>query len=270
MVTLSLIRTRTALVVIVLVAVCAALAWSGPETAGAQASSSTSVSANWAGYAVTGASYRRVTGSWVVPQGRCTAGSPTASATWVGLGGFKPESGSVEQIGTQFECTDSGSPRYAAWYELLPAASVTIPMKVRPGDTVSASVTVVRTHVSVVLRNRTTGERFAKRLHMSAPDVTSAEWIVEAPSACTRTGGCDVLPLSDFGSTPFSHVSATSTDGHTGNPADAAWSATALTLSHSGASGIPSGLSSQGSSFSVTYLPAAATRAAAARLHPAR
>jgi hypothetical protein len=257
--TVALIRKRTALVAVVLLA-CAALGWGGLEAGRAQATTASAVSANWAGYAVTGAKYRRVTGTWVVPSLSCTPGSPSASAAWLGLGGFEPESGSVEQTGTQLECTNSGDARYAAWYELLPAAPVTIPMKVRPGDSVSASVTVARTHVAMVLRNRTTGERFAKRLHMSAPDVTSAEWIVEAPSACTGDGSCDVLPLSDFGSTSFSHVAATSTDGHRGNPADVAWSPTALTLNDSRASATPSGLSSNGSSFSVTYQQGAVGR----------
>ena len=33
-----------------------------------------SVSQNWAGYAVTGAHYGRVSGTWVVPAVRCTVG----------------------------------------------------------------------------------------------------------------------------------------------------------------------------------------------------
>jgi hypothetical protein len=147
----------------------------------------------------------------------------------------------------------------------VPAASVTIPLKVHPGDGMSASVTVVRTQVALVLKNRTTGARFAKTLRMPvAPDVSSAEWIAEAPSACTRSGNCEILPLTDFGTMRFSSAAATSTGGHTGTPGHPEWKSTMLTLSDvaagpaagPGASAIPSALSSHGS-FSVTYQPGA-------------
>jgi hypothetical protein len=137
-------------------------------------------------------------------------------------------------------------------------------MKVHAGDAMSASVTVSGTRITVVLKNRTTGVRFAKVLHASAPDVTSAEWIVEAPSACTRNGSCRILPLSDFGSVRFSGAHATSTGGHTGTPSHLAWNTTALTLSDAsvgagaGPSAVPSGLSAFGSSFTVTYQQSAA------------
>jgi hypothetical protein len=250
------------------------------EAAPARATATNAVSSNWAGYAVTGAKYRRVTGTWTVPGGSCTAGRPSSSAAWVGLGGFAPESQAIEQTGTQFECTSSGRASYSAWYELLPAAPVTIPVTVGAGDKVSASVTVSGTHVAVVLKNRTTGERFAKTLQMSAPDLSSAEWIVEAPSACTRDGGCAVVPLNDFGTTRFSRAHATSTGGHVGTPGDPAWTATVLTLSTAasdgsvstgpGASAIPSGLTSLGSSFSVTYQSSAVFRNVAKRTFPSR
>jgi hypothetical protein len=251
--------------IIVIAAACAALGLGGVNAGAARAATTNVVSVNWAGYAVTGAKYRRVTGSWTVPRGACTPGSTSDSAAWLGLGGFATTSRALEQIGTEFTCTSSGQARYSAWYELVPAPSVTIPMKVHAGDRVSASVTVSGTLVSLVLSNRTTGARFAKSLHVSAPDVTSAEWIVEAPSICTPDGACQVLALNNFGTTRFTRAHATSTGGHTGTPAHRPWTTTAITLSGGGASAIPSALTSFGSAFSVTYQPGAVLRNAAKR-----
>ena len=99
-----------------------------PATAGAATASTTS--SNWAGYAVTsqGSSqavrFRRVTGTWVVPSGSCTRGSPSYSAAWIGVGGFDETSTALEQIGTEFDCKGSGRASYSAWYELVPAASL--------------------------------------------------------------------------------------------------------------------------------------------------
>jgi Peptidase A4 family len=266
-------RRRTFTCILLIVA--AVILESGP----AQASTSSGVSANWAGYAVTGAKYRRVSGTWIVPTGRCTPGTANASAAWVGLGGFSQRSTALEQTGIEVDCTSSGRAQYSAWYELVPAASVTIPMKVHARDRISASVTVVKTQVALVLRNSTTGVRFAKTLHMRvAPDVSSAEWIVEAPSECTLRGPCEILPLTDFGAIRFSHAGATSTGGHTGTPGHRAWTSNMLTLSDGaadgsvatapGASAIPSGLTSKGSSFSVTYQQGAISRSAPKRTFP--
>src|SRR5205085_2292601 len=115
-------------------------------------------------------------------------------------------------------------------YELVPAASVRVPLPVSAGDRISASVQVGGSTVNVQLKNLTTGKTFAKSLRMAAPDVTSAEWIAEAPSALTP-GGSQILPLTNFGTVHFTNASATSTSGHTGTIADSLWSATRLMLS---------------------------------------
>ena len=101
----------------------------------------------------------------------------------------------------------------------------------RPGDTISASVTVSGHTVKLFLANRTRGTSFATQLQVAQVDVSSAEWIVEAPSACGDNGGCQALPLADFGTTSFANVRATSATGHTGTISDPAWSNVAITLS---------------------------------------
>jgi hypothetical protein len=233
----------------------------------ATASAATSVSTNWAGYAVTtrGAAtgFRTVSGSWVVTPGSCSQAA-AYSSTWVGLGGFDDKSAALEQIGTEFDCTNSGRAIYSAWYELVPADSHTIKLPVKPGDVIDASVTVRGTNVVLNLANRTRGWRFHRDRRMSSPDITSAEWIVEAPSDCGAGNNCTTLPLSNFGTVPFSRASITDARGRSGSIATGAWSATRVLLTGAGApprfagaaasSGASaSALSARGTAFSVTY-----------------
>jgi hypothetical protein len=235
-----------------------------PATASA-AAPATVVSSNWSGYAVSAARFRRVSGSWKVAAGSCSGGSATYSAAWLGIGGFSETSQALEQTGTELDCSASGRAVYSAWYELVPSDAKTIRMTVRPGDTMSASVDVRGQKVSIRLRDVTRGSTFSKTLRMSAPDVTSAEWIVEAPAGCDSSGSCWQLPLADFGSVRFTHAGATSVSGHSGTISDSAWSATKMNLSQarSGGNGrttvgsmsgaLAAALSASGDAFSVSY-----------------
>jgi Peptidase A4 family len=195
------------------------------------------VSSNWAGYAVsarsatgpTMGSFTRVSGSWVVPKPRCTGGQ-TFSAVWVGLGGFDPAAQGLEQIGTETDCSRAGTTSGHAWYELLPAAPIRLELRVAAGDTVSATAKVLtESTVVLTIRNVSSGAAVAKTVRVQVPDFSSAEWIVEAPSACGSYGGCRPLPLTNFGTISFSNCSATA-NGHTGSISDRGWSQTALQL----------------------------------------
>jgi hypothetical protein len=238
------------------------------------------VTANWGGYvvtppvdAVTGLSgtFSTISGTWVQPTARCgtaPAGTPTASAFWVGLGGNSETSNALEQLGTEVDCSATGVPHYLAWYELVPALSKPIKLVVAAGDRINASVTVSGTQVTVTMRNLTRKTTFTKLLHMAAPDTTSAEWIAEAPSACTTSGtNCRQAPLTNFGTVRFSQSSLTDSNGHTGTISDPTWSPTALTLqSDIAGSGFgryrasispdiatPSALTAAGAAFSVKW-----------------
>ena len=195
------------------------------------ASAATAVSSNWSGYAVTGAIFSSVTGTWIQPTADCTSarGSVTASAFWVGLGGDSGSSNALEQAGTEADCSATGTASYSAWYELVPAASVKLPLAISPGDTISATVTVKGTQVTLQVADKTTGKAVTKTLSMASPDVSSAEWIAEAPSAVTNMG-TQVLPLTDFGTVAFSNAEATTKSGHTGTISDSAWTATRIAL----------------------------------------
>ena len=84
----------------------------------------------------------------------------------------------------------------------------------------SALVRVHGTRVTVQLRNRTTHETFTKTLTMRAPDVSSANWIAEAPIT-TVDRHESYVPLTDFGDIRFADAHAT-----IGRPATPARSAT--------------------------------------------
>jgi hypothetical protein len=237
----------------------------------ATAATTTAVSSNWAGYAISGTTYSSVSGSWKQPATDCsTRTSPTtAAAFWVGLGGNDEASTALEQTGTEADCLADGTVRYSAWYELVPAASVKAPLGISAGDRIAASVKVSGTRVEIELKNLTTGKTFAKTLRMSAPDIGSAEWVAEAPSAVTERG-TQILPLTDFGTVRFTNASATSTSGHTGTISDPAWSTTRIMLAGGSGLGDPgahfgpfagdtagteaetSALASGGSAFSIT------------------
>jgi hypothetical protein len=199
---------------------------------GRAAAVTAATSTNWAGYVAskTGVRFHKVTASWTVPSATCSAGRATYSAVWVGLGGYHTHSKALEQIGTESDCRADGSARYTSWYELVPAAAHSARVTVHPGDQVAASVTVSGHVVRLRLVDVTRGTSVTKRLRASAVDTTSADWIVEAPAACTSGGSCQTLPLADFGTVGFAQARATTTGGHAGAIADPTWRVTSLTL----------------------------------------
>jgi hypothetical protein len=218
---------------------CAAAVSAGAILASSAAAAS--VSANWAGYVATpsasvGSRFSSVSGSWTIPSATCSTGREGHSAAWVGLGGANEDASALEQIGTDADCARTGAPAYSAWYELVPAGPVDLPMQLRPGDRVVASVTVRSHGVTLRLRDLSTGARFATTKRVSSVDVSSAEWIVEAPSVCVAADACSTLGLADFGTVSFASATATAA-GHTGAIEDPDWSVTALELRQDADSG---------------------------------
>lgn len=229
-------------------------------------------SSNWAGYAVhrSGASFRQVVGVWTEPDASCRRGRRTFSSYWVGLGGYSATSEALEQTGTEVDCTSAGRAHAFAWFELVPAASVRVRLKVASGDLIEGAVTVAGRRVHIMLQDLTRQTAFSKTLHPRVVDVSSAEWIVEAPSQCVGGGRCFTLPLANFGVASFDGALAQPVSGQPGSISDARWSRTRIRLiPHdqgfvlsrpglgNGGKAFPSGLQSAGSSFTVTYSPLA-------------
>jgi hypothetical protein len=236
----------------------------------AAAAESTAVSANWAGYAVTGAAksarLNRVAGTWVQPAGKCVQGQETYSVNWVGLGGFNQGSKALEQTGTAVDCTTSGRAVYSAWFELVPAAPVTMKLTVHPGDTIAASVAEKAGQTIMQVRDLTTHTARTAVRTVSAPDLSSAEWIVEAPSLCFTSVRCTPLPLTNFGTVSFSNASVSTSQSQTSAIDARSLKVTRLELrdysqgsgqryaaSVTPASGIASPLSAAGNAFTVTW-----------------
>jgi hypothetical protein len=154
-----------------------------------------STSTNWAGYSATGGTFTKVSATWKQPAATCTAAT-AYSSFWVGLDG--DGTNTVEQIGTDADCS-GGKPVYYAWYEMYPKFPVNLSLTIRPGDTLSASVTTNGTgSFTLTIRDTTSGRSFTTVQRLRHAKLGSAEVIAEAPSS----GG--VLQLANFGSVGFS------------------------------------------------------------------
>jgi hypothetical protein len=136
------------------------------------------VSDGWSGYAVTG-TVDSVTGSWVVPTATCvgTGVENTGASFWVGIDGYT--SATVEQTGTDSDCSN-GFPSYYAWYEFFPAAGVTIAsITVQPGDVMTASVVYDGAEFTATITDENSNETFSITQARSGAKRNSAEWIAE-------------------------------------------------------------------------------------------
>lgn len=236
------------------------------------AAADSSTSTNWSGYVAHGVRFRSATALWTQPTLRCTPGQQTYSAAWVGLGGYNLTSKALEQVGTEADCTASGNQTSTAWYELVPAPSRPLAMTVHPGDVMAGHVTAVGNKVTLVLTDRTRHKTFTKKVTDYVRDVTSADWILEAPSECGGNGfQCQPLALADFGSETFARASAQTASGHSGAISSPLWRTSVITLSPgnggrvyagnqptSAGQSSPSALMDSRTSFTLTYTPVTA------------
>jgi hypothetical protein len=206
-------------------------------------SAGASTSSNWSGYAIhhPGTRFRSASGSWTIPAADCADGAPAYSATWIGIGGYALSSTALEQTGTETDCDRHGRVISYAWFEIVPAPSRTFRLKVEPGDRMRATVTVVGHDVTLVLRDLSTDHSATKTATAKAVDVSSAEWIVEAPSQCDSPTNCEVLPLADFGSVAFTGARAQKSRGQVGALASGLWRRTRITMADSTHHFVPAG-----------------------------
>jgi hypothetical protein len=256
---------------------------------GAVVQGQTSVgSTNWSGYAVTGSNATSVSGSWVVPPVVASGTTTSYSAAWVGIDGYS--SSTVEQIGTmqEYSVTRSASgPIYYAWYEMYPSGMFELSptaYPVKPGDTMNATVVYdsgnefsltlsdsnsyskgwkfssdeiagsVKQEAGTFQNSPNPVENYDSQLfdrsssRTQGPARSSVEWIMEAPSS-----GMGILPLADFGNINFSNATASINDKS--GAINALGTDYAITMvTNSGVTKAqPSGLTNNGSSFSVAW-----------------
>ena len=203
----------------------------------------TAQSTNWSGYAVTGANgaFNSVSASWIQPAVTCPRHGQQFSSFWAGLDGFN--SNSVEQTGTEADC-NRGTPRYFGWFEMFPAFPVNFSNPVRPGDSISASVTFSGTTTfTLVLHDATQGWTQNIVQNQSGLARSSAEVITEAPSS-----NSGVLPLANFGTVNYSTSSANGTSLGTQNPIQI------IMVNNSGAQKDSTSSISSGGAFSNTWI----------------
>jgi hypothetical protein len=165
-------------------------------------------SSNWFGYnqgtlEQNGKMFNSITGDWTVPTAtQHTAGQDESSSDWIGIGGGCIDAGctatdsTLIQTGTEQDVS-SGTASYSAWWELVPAPSVTISgMTVAPGDHMHASIaeTVAGSNVwTITLQDVTRGESFSQTVPYSSTHAT-AEWIEETPLVIGTNAGFAALP----------------------------------------------------------------------------
>lgn len=198
-------------------------------------------SLNWAGYdAVTGP-YSEVSADWREPSVSCAAGDTSYSSFWAGLDGGTSGDATVEQTGTDADCS-SGTPVYYAWYEMYPKYPVNLNAPVRPGDSMAAVVATNGSGVfQLTIADRTQGWTSQVSEHLHRATLQTAEVIAEAPSS--RAG---VLPLADFGTVSFSASLANNAPLGAANPMQL------VMVSGNTVKAQPSALSG-GENFSVTW-----------------
>jgi hypothetical protein len=145
----------------------------------------------------------------------------------------------------------------------VPSTAGSARLRVRPGDLIGASVTVHGRSVRLRMADATTGQVFSRSVRAGAVDLSSADWIVEAPTVCrtASAASCRATALADFTATGFSSARATG-GGHAGTIGDPAWSPTAIsqipgaparTAGQDAASAAPSALSGGGDAFSLSF-----------------
>ncbi len=233
-------------------------------------------SANWSGYADTADTYNSVAASWTEPSVNCSGGGGggggllggllggnglgnllgsggSASSFWVGLDGYA--SSSVEQLGTDSDCS-GGTPVYYAWWEMYPKGSVALSSSypVHPGDQITAWVASnpAGTQFFLAEKDTTAGWTFSTTQTASpAFGRTSAEVVAEAPSSCTLIF-CSEVPLPNFGQVNFSSADLIDNAGNNGSLSS--FAANEITMVSGGRTlAVPSNLSADGRSFSVTW-----------------
>jgi hypothetical protein len=169
----------------------------------------TNQSSNWFGYGQGaleqgGKLFDSITGDWTVPAAtQHTSGQAEASSDWIGIGGGCVDAGctvtdsTLIQTGTEQDVDATGAPSYSAWWELVPAPSISISnMTVSPGDHMHASLSELVNDANVwniTITDVTKNETFTTTVPYPSTHAT-AEWIEETPLEIGTNAGFAALP----------------------------------------------------------------------------
>jgi hypothetical protein len=177
----------------------------------------TNKSSNWFGYnqgtLEQGSTlFHAISGNWTVPAAtQHKAGQAEYSSDWIGIGGGCVDAGctvgdsTLIQTGTEQDVSASGQASYSAWWELIPAPSLTVSMKVAPGDQMHASIAEIAPFSEVwtiTLQDVTRHETFSTTVPYSSSHLT-AECIEETPLVIGTNAG--FAPLPNLTNPKFDH-----------------------------------------------------------------
>lgn len=215
-----------------------------------------------------------VVGTWVVPAivGASATSCSDSEKTWydmsdwVGIDGFVSDT--VEQTGTASDCY-YGQVYYYSWYEFYPSPSYITPVAVHPGDTITASVhySSVTHNFTTTIEDVTTGHSYTSpSTYVPGAERSSAEWIAESAYFDGFLALTHVTPASFSGGEATIHGDTHTISGWAPNEywllmVDYNFGmnqetnvATPGTETLAYAKAQPSGLSTSGTSFDVSWL----------------
>jgi Peptidase A4 family len=169
----------------------------------------TNQSSNWFGYSQgtleQGSKlFNSISGDWTVPAAtQHTSGQAEASSDWIGIGGGCVDAGctvtdsTLIQTGTEQDVDATGAPSYSAWWELVPAPSISISnLTVSPGDHMHATISEVVNDADVwniTITDVTKNQTFTTTVPYPSTHAT-AEWIEETPLEIGTNAGFAALP----------------------------------------------------------------------------
>ncbi len=130
-----------------------------------------SSSTDWAGYAVTGAGLKTVSGSWKQPTVKCPVNQVQQAAFWVGIDGFSGTTPRSSRSGPTPTAPRSagkttGTPNYYAWYEMYPQKVMYLSKglyPVSPGNVIGSRVSHAGTTYALTISDTTRGWTFTTK-----------------------------------------------------------------------------------------------------------
>jgi hypothetical protein len=223
-------------------------------------------SLNWGGYAAASsfsspqAIVTNVSASWVV-QSAAKSNSATYSSQWTGIGGYFTSDSSLIQLGTESDYYRNAA-HYYAWIEMLPASEQVVSLTVHPGDKIHTSITPAKAANSWVLTltDITTGRSYSATETYTSSKL-SGEYVEERPEICSPFS-CSLTTLANFGTAYYGkdYTSQSGTNDLIVNGVNENLGSVPyqniIMYANNGKTQIaaPSVLSSDGTSFTMTYL----------------
>jgi hypothetical protein len=147
--------------------------------------------------------FHSIAGNWTVPRATQHAKHQAEySSDWIGIGGgcenasCTIQDSTLIQTGTEQDVNSNGKASYSAWWEVIPGPSLTIRMRVHPGDHMHAGLREIMPASNVwkiSIQDLTRNESYSTTVPYSSTE-GSAEWIEETPLVIGGNAGFAPLP----------------------------------------------------------------------------